>query len=90
MKTILGTEIPENIRGILYLCDYDHYRNTITVFKEILCEKAGDALHLYAEIPNPPSQVVLDETYEGLCNQLEFLHLHMKDKKWLKQLSEEL
>jgi hypothetical protein len=90
MKTILGTEIPENIRGILYLCNFNYEKLSIKVIKEILCEKAGDALHLYAEIPNPPSQVVLDETYEGLCNQLEFLHLHMKDKKWLKQLSEEL
>jgi hypothetical protein len=90
MKTILGIEIPENIRGILYLCDFNYEKLSIEVVKEILCEKAGDALTLYAEIPNPPSQVVLDETFEGLCNQLEFLHLHMKDKKWLKQLSNQL
>jgi hypothetical protein len=90
MKTILGTEIPEYIRGILYLCHYDYVKNTLTVIKEILCERAFDALNLYAEIPNPESQVIFDETYEGLCNQLEVLHLHMKDKEWLKELSEQL
>jgi hypothetical protein len=90
MRTILGTEIPKEIRGILYLCHYDYFENTLTVIKEILCKSAGVALDLYANIPNPESQVVLDETYEGLCNQLEFLHKHMKDKKWLKQLSNQL
>lgn len=92
MKTILGTEIPENIRGVLYLCHFNFLVDppVLTVMREILCENAGDALMLYAEIPNPPSQLATGKSYEQLCEELERLHKNMKDKKWLKELSEQL
>ena len=88
MNTILKTKIPKNIRGILYLCKFDREKLTIKVEREILCSNAFDALNLYAEIPNPESQLVTSPTYEGLCESLEILHKNMKDKTWLKELSE--
>lgn len=87
MKTILGTEIPETFKGILYLCEFDYEKLSIKVIKEILCENAGFALSLYAEIPNPESQLVMGKTYEELCMKLEELHKNMKDKEWLEELS---
>jgi len=92
MKTLLGTEIPKSIRGIVYLCHFDYMPDTpkLTVMREIFCTNPADALHLYAEIPNPPSQVAMGNTYEELCAELETLHKNMKDKKWLHELSEQL
>jgi hypothetical protein len=58
--------------------------------REILSESAGHALMLYAEIPNPPSQLATGQTYQQLCERLEELHNNMKDPKWLEDLSEQL
>jgi hypothetical protein len=92
MKTILGTEIPENIRGIVYLCHFDYMPDppVLTVVREILCEDAFQALTLYAEIPNPPSQLAYGKTYKDLCWELSNLYNNMKDPKWLKELSESI
>jgi hypothetical protein len=90
MKTILGTEIPENIRGVYYICHYNYLENSITVLNEVLCSFAHMALNLYAEIPNPESQLAMGNSHEQLCEELERLHKNMKDKKWLKELSEQL
>jgi len=88
MKTILGTEIPKGIRGVVYLCHYNRSKPSITVLKEILCQKAGEALNLYANIRNPESQVALGATYEDLCIELEKLHKNMYNIKWLENLGE--
>lgn len=88
MKTILDTEIPENIRAVLYLCDFDSKNLTITVTVEFLFQDAWQALSTFAEIPNPESQLVTGKTYKQLCQHLEVLHRQMKNKRWLKDLSE--
>jgi hypothetical protein len=92
MKTILGKEIPETTRGVVYLCHIDFLIEPpkLTVFREILCEDAFHALTLYAEIPNPPSQLVTGRTYDELCKRLEILHEEMKSEKWLKELIESI
>ena len=92
MKTILGTEIPDTTRGILYLCHFDFLVDPpkLTVMREILCDSASDALNLYAEIPNPPSQLATGRTYEELCNELQILHRDMVNEEWLKELSEQI
>ena len=90
MKTLLGTEIPINIKGLVYICDFDRYRLKIVVAAEILCEEAALALNLYAEIPNPESQLALGSTHKKFCMELEKLHANMKNEKWLKELSEML
>jgi hypothetical protein len=88
MTTILGTEIPESTRGIVYLCNFDYKEMKLTVIKEILCESSFLALTLYAEIPNPESQLVTGESFDKLLSRLERLHKNMKDPKWLQELSE--
>jgi len=92
MKTILGTEIPENIRGIVYLCTLevtDHELELI-VEREILCDSTFLAITLYAEIPNPESQVAIGKTKEAFEKELEILHKNMKDLVWLQQLEGQL
>lgn len=88
MKTLLGTEIPANVRGIVYLCKFDHKELTITVISEIMCQSPFYALEVYANIPNPESQLATGGTHEEMCEKLEKLHKRMKDKIWLKDLSE--
>lgn len=88
IKTKLGTTIPETTRGIVYLCEFKNM--TLIVTNEILCDNAGVALNLYAEIPNPESQLVMGKTYEELISNLELLHKNMINEYWLLTLSEEL
>lgn len=90
MKTIKGREIPEDIRGVLYLCRYDYEGPSIKVLREMGFDNVGDAMMHYAEIPNPESQLATGETYEELCENLEELHQNMQDKKWLEELGDSL
>lgn len=89
MKTILGTEIPETTRGVLYLCHFDFLADPyrLDVMREILCDSASTALELYANIPNPPSQLATGKTYKKLCEELELLHSNMTKKEWLDDLA---
>lgn len=89
-KTILGTIIPPNTKGIVYLCEFTESELVIQVTHEILCDTQFRALDYYANIPNPESQIVMGKTYEELCTNLEMLHKNMKDKEWLKNLAETL
>ena len=90
MKTFLGTEIPPEIRGILYLCHYDHKVNTITVGREMLFTRAFDALEAYANIRNPESQMAGGGTKEEFEKDLESLHTNLNDPEWVKELADYL
>ena len=90
LQTILGTDIPLTTRGILYLCNFDFRKLTITVFAEKLYESAWNALDAYANIPNPESQLVTGKTYDELITKLHKLHEDMKDPIWLENLSNQL
>jgi len=88
MKTKLGTRIPKNIRGILYLCKYDRINKKLNVVNEILCESAFDALNYYANIPNPESQLASGKTYKDLIKNLKLLHKNIIDPEWISELEE--
>ena len=92
LQTILGKDIPINTRGIVYLCHFDFLGEMpkLTVVREILCQDAFHALTLYAEIPNPPSQLVTGKTFDELIIKLHQLHKDMVDPVWLNELSETL
>jgi hypothetical protein len=90
LQTILGTDIPINTRGILYLCKFDYERKEIAVTGEVICEKAFKALNLYANIPNPESQLVTGKTFDELITNLHQLHKDMKDPVWLEELYQTL
>jgi hypothetical protein len=87
MKTLLGTEIPQEVKGLVYLCDFDYTQNKLTVFKELLCDSGSLALEMYANIPNAPSQIAYGKTHEEFCKELEILHISMADETWLKDLA---
>jgi len=90
MKTKLGAEIPQDIRGIVYFCELDWDKNTLTVRREVLCKSAFEALNLYANIPNPESQMVKGASYQELCDNLERLHKEIDDPVWVDELKEHL
>ncbi len=90
MRTFKGNSIPQGVLGVVYLCDYNYANNTIEVFKELLFEKPGDALHAYSEIPNPPSQVAMGNTREEFKKELERLHANLNNPEWVKELAEYL
>lgn len=92
MKTILGTEILEEVRGIVYICDYTYNKeeSTLKVIHEILFKNVFDALEAYAGIPNPESQIAVGSSFEELIVELTDLHTYMSDSKWLEELNDYL
>jgi hypothetical protein len=90
LQTLLGTDIPTNIRGILYICRFSSTTPSITVIGEKLCEDAGLALMYFANTPNPESQLITGKTYDDLIKNLHRMHAQMQDTKWLNELSEYL
>ena len=87
MKTWLGHEIPENILGILYICNYHSKDNTLEVVHEIGFLSAFDALEAYANIANPESQMASGKDKESFEKDLQKLHDHLNDPEWVKELS---
>ena len=88
MKTVLGTVIPKDIKGILYLCRYNYNEKKLNVVNEILCQTAFEALELYANIPNPESQMASGKTHDEFICDLKLLHNKMKDPLWIEKLEE--
>jgi len=86
LQTRSGKEIPLNIRGILYLCNYDRTNTTIKVVKELMFTEAFTALNAYSNIPNPESQLVIGKDYNELIKRLHKLHANLINKDWLKKL----
>ena len=68
-----------------------HFRNmTFEVTGEVLCDDAHQALDLYANIPNPESQLVTGKTFDELITNLHQLHKDIKDPIWLMELKDTL
>ena len=88
LQTILGADIPIETRGIIYLCEYNYSKLTLTVFNEMLFVSAFDALQAYSNIPNPESQLVDGKTFDELIINLKQLHQDMENKEWLEQLGD--
>jgi hypothetical protein len=88
MKNLLNQEIPEDIRGLLYLCEYSYKLKELKPFACRMYSDPGDALTAYCETPNPPSQVAMGNTREEFEKELNELHANMVDKVWLKELGE--
>lgn len=89
-KTFLGKTIPEDTRGILYLCKYDNEENTILVFYEMFFTCTFKALTWYAEVRNPESQLMTGKTYEDLIKKVDQMKKNLVNPSWLKELSESL
>lgn len=90
-QTKLGKEIPKDIRGILYLCDYQGGLNAkITIIREIMFTDGFEALEAYGNIPNPTSQLASGKTYDKMIKELDALHRNLNNPEWVKGLSEYL
>jgi len=84
LKTILGTDVPIETRGILYLCRLQNHE--LTVLREIFFESGGEALNAYANIPNPESQLVTGKDFNELIKSMNQLHDDIKDPAWIEEL----
>ncbi len=90
MTTLLGTTILPNTRGILYLCEYNYENRTIAVSQERLYSNPAEALHAYANIPNPASQMASGPTFHDFMIEIQKLHHNMSNPKWVKELADYL
>jgi len=88
MKTITNQTIPEETRGIVYFCLLDAEHETLEVLRTVFFEEAFDALHVYANTPNPESQLITGDTYKELLENLEILHQNIHNQEWIKRLIE--
>ena len=87
LQTILGTDIPIITRGIVYLGKFNYEDLTLTIIGERFYRTQSDALHAYADTPNPESQMVSGGTFNILITNLFELHKQMKTKEWLENLA---
>ncbi len=90
MKTVLGNKILEETRGLIYLCEYDYETSDLTVIKEIQVEDEETAMHIYANTPNPPSQVACNNDKQLFLEEVGSLHKRMRDEEWRKLLGQAL
>jgi len=90
MKNLLGAEIPEDVLGILYLCNYCFITNKLTPIQAREYNNPGRALEAYANIPNAPSQLAYGRTREEFELALQELHNRMLDRVWQESLGEYL
>ena len=88
MNTKLNKPIPENTKGILYLCKFSRNPLQLQVVSEILFNDAFNALNSYANIPNPESQLVIGDSYDKLISELSKLHANMENEQWLENLND--
>ena len=86
MKTFTGGDIPDEARGIVYICLYNHEELTIEVLRSIICSTAGSALDIFANTPNPESQIAYGSTQEEFEKDLTRLHKNLNDPEWVKEL----
>jgi len=87
VKTYLGRDIADDIRGVLYLCTYHYDNGTLEVTDELLFTDSFQALNAYAEIPNPASQLARGNTREEFEKSLKQLHDNLDDPTWVYELA---
>ena len=90
MKTFLGKEIPKSTKAVLYLCEYDYEKPSITVIKEIFYNSVYDGMEAYSNICNPESQIAIGNSQEELYKELTKLHSNLNSKEWLIELKDYL
>ncbi len=90
LKTLLGTDIPLDTRGIVYLSEYIRSPLKLKIVQEIFFESSFDAITAYSNIPNPESQVVMGKTFDKLIEENEQLKRKIIDPEWLLQLGDNL
>jgi len=86
MKSLLGTEVSNDIRGILYLCELNYDDEILYVRGEIFFKTPFEALNAYANIPNPESQMVSGKTFEELERENESLSNRINNSSWIEEL----
>lgn len=90
MKTKLNNLILSDTLAVLYLCKYDINSKKLNVIKELQFHDSYIALQMYANIPNPESQLVTGKTNDELVDNLKRLHENMEDPFWLNNLEESI
>lgn len=90
MKTLLGTELTEDVKGVLYICKYNYETTELKVTRELIFDNARDALDYYCEIPNPESQLATETSQHTLEHELMELHKNISDPQWRIELGEQL
>jgi len=88
--TFAGTIIPESVRGLLYICQYDYVTKTIEVCNAIAFDRAYDALQAFANIPNAESQLAMGGTREEFVADLTKLHDNLNNPDWVRELADYL
>ena len=86
MLSLLGTLVPEEVRGILYICQLDFQAHKLAVVHEVFFASAFIALEAYSNIPNPESQLVSGGTYELMAKEHDQLAINIRDPKWVEEL----
>lgn len=78
----------EAIFGLVVFYQPNYKDKTIKEISRTEIMSSGQALEVYANTPNPASQVVFGETLKDIEDELKTLEENIKNPKWLEGLFE--
>ena len=85
-ETITGEKIQDVKFGQVVLFEIDYEKRTITEIGRTRVMPFGDALDAYANIPNPPSQLLRWSTEEEHAAAEAELQSNIRNSDWLEEL----
>lgn len=84
MKSLLGTNVPQAAKGILYICDFDG--DQIVATGEMFFKDKMTCLHYYAEIRNPESHMVAGDSHDELVRKHQGLVSRFNTPEHIEEL----
>lgn len=84
MKDLLGVNISENMRGIIYFCDFNYVNNTVKILLALKMSSVAVAIDFYDDLGQSSYQLAVGDTYEELCDSLTALHRNLKNPRWIQ------
>lgn len=90
MNALEEKDILPNTCAVVYFGELIHQREgfRFEIRGIFQTSNVGDAYHVYAETPNPASQIATGSDPEEFRKQLDILHRNLVDQKFLQELSE--
>jgi len=90
MKEREITTISSDTRAILFICKFQRNPLSMKIVDYVEFVNQMDALNMYANTPNPESQLINGSDINDLRGKVLELVANMKNEEWLKELGDML
>lgn len=91
MKLVNIDQVPAGTKAIFYICKFHHQPELRLELKRVaFYNSVALGLDIYANFPNPESQLITGETREELTEALEIFGKQMVHEEWLDMLNQSI